>query len=88
VDLLKILTELHDEKERLDGIIEMLEELESGGSPQRLRSRAARSRRGRKTMGEEERRQVSERMAKYWAERRAARTSDAPPNNPQTSDAA
>ena len=64
MDLQKLLQECYRQREILGRAIAMLEELAKpdSGPP--------RSRRGRKSMGEEERRQVSERMKKYWAGRK------------------
>src|SRR5579871_3855216 len=58
---------IHDllvQKERLERAIQELERLAS--QPPK--------RRGRKSMGDEERRAVSERMKKYWASRRGSRS--------------
>ena len=63
---------LYAEREKLERVITALEDLQrSGGGiiPDFLRIK---SRRGRKSMGAEERQDVSERMKKYWASRRAA----------------
>jgi hypothetical protein len=65
MDLKEILSQLYAEKELLDEAIRQLEALTKGTA----------SRRGRKSMSIEERRQVSERMRSYWAKRRR------PPNN-------
>jgi hypothetical protein len=67
MDLFEVLRELHSEKERLDRIIRELEALVGGATPDLAR---AAGRRGRKSMNPEERREVSERMKKYWAARR------------------
>ncbi len=69
MDLHKIIEDLHAERSRLDAVIRSLEILleESGGS---LTASAARKRRGRKSMSQEERRKVSQRMREYWAKRR------------------
>jgi hypothetical protein len=70
VDLYKTIKTLHEERQRLTKLIESLQHLEiSGGAPAR---RKAPRRRGRKSMTAAERKQVSERMKKYWAARRAA----------------
>lgn len=69
MDLYKAIRALYDEKKRLDKLIESLEELHARGS--RAERPAARSRRGRKKMSAAERLEVSERMKKYWAARRA-----------------
>jgi hypothetical protein len=66
MDLNKALRELYEEKRRLDSAIASLEA--------RLKSRtrqAGKKRRGRKSMGPEERREVSRRMSLYWEARRA-----------------
>jgi hypothetical protein len=67
MDLFQILRDLHIEKQRLDRIIRELEDVE-----RRATSDAAppRRRRGRRSMSLEERREVSERMKRYWAARR------------------
>ena len=58
--------ELLAEKERLDRAIAHLE----GMQKQRGDSAPAQQRRGRKTMDAQARRQVSERMQRYWEARR------------------
>lgn len=67
MDLSKTLAELYEEKIRLDKVIASLEQLAEFP----LSVPVTTSRRGRKFMSPEERRQVSERMRKYWAERKA-----------------
>ena len=67
MDLYAILRELHIEKRRLDRIIRELENRQERISPDPTRPPG---RRGRKSMGAEERRKVSERMKNYWAKRR------------------
>ena len=69
MDLYRIIHELHVEKQRLDHAIVFLEELQRADIAE-----AKENRRGRKPMNAVARRQVSERMKKYWAERRAAVT--------------
>ena len=72
MDLLKILGELYVERKRLDRIITTLEELH-------LKEEAAPKRRGRKFMDPNDRKEVSQRMKRYWAKRRAeAANSSAP----------
>jgi len=66
MDVEKILRECYRQKELLERTIDLLEELLSSESPKPSK------RRGRKNMGPEERREVSERMKKYWASRRKA----------------
>jgi hypothetical protein len=67
MDLFKLVRELHVERDRLDRVIAAIESMQ-----RETASRAKKSRRGRKAMGPAERRAVSERMRRYWAERRKA----------------
>lgn len=72
MDLYKAIRELYAEKKRLEDAIASLEELlEAKAATDTLNLHGLRKRRGRKSMGPEERRVVSERMKKYWAARRA-----------------
>ena len=65
-DLYRIIRELVDERNKLDRIITSLEQMiESGGDIE-----APVKRRGRKSMDSAARKQVSERMKRYWAKRR------------------
>lgn len=68
MDLSKTLSELYEEKIRLDKVIASLEQLAENSLSIPV---AASSRRGRKFMSPQERLQVSDRMRKYWAERKA-----------------
>jgi hypothetical protein len=77
MDLPKAIQELYTEKRRIEEAIASLEELlASKGSTAslQLEQLRAKGRRGRKSMPPEERRKVSERMRKYWAQRRSSRT--------------
>ncbi len=67
MDLSKTIAELYEEKTRLDRVIASLEQLGVDSFPVSITV----TRRGRKFMSPEERREVSERMRKYWAERKA-----------------
>ncbi len=69
MDLYKAIQELYAEKEKLERVIASLEELQrtSGNVPVLPHSG---KRRGRKSMSSKERREVSDRMKKYWASRR------------------
>ena len=67
MDVREALQQLYAEKKRLENVIASLELLVKNSDGE---STAQRSRRGRKSMGQEERRKVSERMKKYWADRR------------------
>ena len=64
MDFWAALRELHEERKRLDTLIQTLESLVSGEQLPRMR------RRGRKDMPVHERKLVSERMKNYWARRR------------------
>jgi hypothetical protein len=63
MDLYQAIQELYEEKRRLDQAIAALES--QGIAPVPVPRR-----RGRKSMNEDERKQVSERMRKYWESRR------------------
>lgn len=69
MDLYKAIQDLYAEKEKLERVIASLEELQrsAGAVPQLPRLG---KRRGRKSMNSQERQEVSERMRKYWADRR------------------
>ena len=69
MDLYKAIQDLYAEKEKLERVIASLEELQRTSAANPLIPGRSR-RRGRKSMGAEERRDVSERMKKYWAGRR------------------
>jgi hypothetical protein len=88
VDLYKAIRELVEEKKRIDRIIASLEAMLKRGTtvtPDRVAPRTAPAkRRGRKSMSAEERRQVSDRMARYWAAKRAEKENDAL-KSPETS---
>ena len=72
MDLYKAIRELYEEKKRLEEAIASLEQLlEIKSARGDLNLDSLRKRRGRKSMGADERRQVSERMKKYWATRRS-----------------
>jgi hypothetical protein len=71
MDLNKAIRELHEELAKLNQVIASLEQFESTGtlpSPPR---------RGRKSMDEQERKVVSERMKQYWASRRKKKSAKA-----------
>jgi hypothetical protein len=72
MDLYKAIRDLYAEKKRLEEAIASLEELlEAKTVTGDLDLKQLKRRRGRKTMGPEERRLVSARMKKYWADRRS-----------------
>jgi hypothetical protein len=66
MDLYRIIAELVQERNRIQRIIESLENASGGVKPQ-----SPRKRRGRKTMDRAAREEVSERMKRYWAKRKA-----------------
>jgi len=68
MDLSKTIADLYEERSRLDRVIASLEQL--GENPVPIAINA--SRRGRKFMSPQERNEVSERMRRYWAGRKAA----------------
>jgi hypothetical protein len=68
MDLSKTIAELYEEKTRLDRVIASLEQLGVDSFPVSITV----PRRGRKFMSPGERREVSERMRRYWAGRKAA----------------
>jgi hypothetical protein len=73
MDLYKAIQELYAEKEKLERVIASLEELQraAGAAPNLMGSG---KRRGRKSMDAKERQEVSERMKRYWANRRKQRS--------------
>ncbi len=85
MDLYKAIRDLYAEKEKLEKVIASLEEL------QRAAETAAaavppKKRRGRKGMDEAERQIVSERMRRYWANRRKQGSKDAGKAEPEESE--
>jgi len=68
MDLSETIAELLEEKKKLEQVIASLEELASAMAAPHPLGRS----RGRKSMGSAERLQVSVRMKRYWAQRRAA----------------
>jgi len=69
VNVAELIRELHSQKDKLVRAIALLEEL--AADRQGIKHYSGRTeRRGRKSMGPDERREVSQRMKKYWAARR------------------
>jgi len=66
--LVEMIDELKGEVVRLNDVIAMLEQIGSRESA----PRPARTNKGRRSMCDEERRQVAERMRRYWEQRKAA----------------
>jgi hypothetical protein len=71
MDLNKAIRELREELEKLNEVIASLEQFQSTGTL------PTPPRRGRKSMPDQERKMVSERMKRYWASRRKKRGSGA-----------
>jgi len=84
MDLSKTIAELYEEKTRLDKVIASLEQLGENPIPLRVVTH----RRGRKYMSPQERRQVSERMRRYWAGRKEAQHLQQDVERPHTMTAA
>jgi len=68
MDLDRVIARLQGERAKLDEIIASLEELKRSGAD--VPKEIIKKRRGRKFMNEEDRKEVSERMKRYWAARR------------------
>lgn len=79
MDLTRAIRELYAEKARLEKIISSLEQLLQGDVEP---APTTGKRRGRKFMNAQARKEVSERMKKYWAERRQQEGNAAPPADP------
>jgi hypothetical protein len=73
MDLYKAIQDLYAEKEKLEHVIASLEELQRSARTLPALPVSGK-RRGRKSMSPKERKEVSERMKKYWESRRS--TSD------------
>ena len=69
MDIDKAIQELRSEKTRLEWVIASLEELQRSAGAIPAPTHRVQCR-GRKFMGPQERREVSQRMKKYWASRR------------------
>ena len=70
MNLKKAIQDLYAEREIIERAITAIEEWQRIAAMIPILP-SGRSRRGRKSMGAEERQEVSERMKKYWASRRA-----------------
>jgi hypothetical protein len=68
MELYRIIRELLQERERVQRIIESLEQVTPAG---KAKAPPNKKRRGRKSMDRAAREEVSERMKRYWAQRRA-----------------
>lgn len=67
MDLQQTIHQLEIQKRTIEFVIAELEQLQNGNDSGSV---VMKNRRGRKSMGSEERQQVSERMKRYWANRR------------------
>jgi hypothetical protein len=76
MDLYRVIRELVQERDRIDRIIRSLEEAQL--SSKSIAKAGLRKRRGRKSMDEAARKDVSERMKRYWARRREEQARQAP----------
>jgi hypothetical protein len=74
MDLDKVIAKLQGERAKLDEIITSLEQLKRSGAD--VPKEVIKKRRGRKFMNEADRKEVSERMKRYWAARRAKKSED------------
>jgi arylsulfatase A-like enzyme len=70
MDLIRILAQLYAERDRVQQAIATLEQFQQ----ERNTALPGHRRRGRKSMGTEERKVVAERMKKYWAKKRQQHT--------------
>ena len=68
MDLHRVIRSLRQKRDKLDLVIASLEQLEKAVSTGL--SGQPKKRRGRKFMDEKSRKEVSERMKRYWADRR------------------
>jgi len=78
MDLYRIIFELVQERNRVQRIIESLEGMSTEDD---VPVRAPRKRRGRKSMDQKAREEVSARMKRYWARRRAEQSETVGVNN-------
>jgi hypothetical protein len=85
MDLEQIIRELRERLKYLDWVIAALEQLEMASPLQPMVAKSGIKRRGRRFMGPEERRQVSERMKRYWSARKQAKDKDRKPKASQPS---
>jgi len=70
MDLYKAIQDLYAEKEKLERVIASLEDLQRTAATLPVLPMSGK-RRGRKSMNATERKEVSERMKKYWESRRS-----------------
>jgi hypothetical protein len=81
MDIYKMIRDLRQRQQHLNRVIAALEQLQRTNSvPSGFRTDGP-TRRGRKFMDDQERREVSERMKRYWAARRRSHANSAHPDN-------
>ena len=68
MDINRVIRDLYEERKRLDRVIRRLEEMERHAATQV--AAPPEKKRGRKSMNEQARLEVSERMKRYWDTRR------------------
>ena len=73
MDLETLIRNLRRERQKLDEIIQAVEDLKFQQIAQAAMPKPVKKRRGRKSMGDLEREEVSKRMKAYWAKRRQSR---------------
>jgi len=73
MDLIETIRQLYEEKEKLERAIAALEQMQANGDHS-TPGVVQKKRRGRKSMGSEERLQVANRMRRYWVNRRKGRS--------------
>ena len=78
MNLYRAIQDLYTQKEKLERVIALLEELHLSGAPGATVVPSALKRRGRKSMSSAERTEVSKRMKRYWESRR--KQENAPPD--------
>jgi len=84
MDLQPTIQYLYEEKAKLERAIASLEELQKATQSGASEVAASLSRRGRKSMGPEERQEVAERMRKDWASQRNNAGSPSKPSGAAT----
>jgi hypothetical protein len=81
MDLLQMIRELRERQKHLDRVIAALERLKRINSGRHGFAKPEPKRRGRKFMNARERREVSERMKRYWSSRKAQKSTGKKPES-------
>jgi hypothetical protein len=74
-----MIQELRERQKHLDRVIAVLEQLQNDRSARPDSTEQSSGRRGRKSMNDQERREVSERMRRYWSARKEQENSGKKP---------